>query len=533
MTPCGVSGEELTGDYAWVSSEVFHEIMTPASWSIWKKFQDVEELFGIKAIGNICGHFYMNMSFAGGMLKMIGKDKDFLVDYTKLTTGFDLSKVSIPDLPVRGWMLFKKFLPVMVDMLPKQIKLMKQYETILEENLPWCEEMRNLIPDMQDMVELGRMWEDKLWPAYWNLLQLQDKANEDYFNPYISAREKLIQLIGKESAEALLSNLVGESGALSSLSQLLGLQQLTEGEITREQYKQQAGHRCASENELSAPRHYEHPDWVDQELENYTANPIDYRAMLAAKQDSYQEIWQHFADQHPSQAKKISVLLEKCIHAMEKREKIRSELTRSLGVFRAWFLQAGELSGLGEDIFYLQNEEVQLLLGGDQSWLEIVPVRKEAYQRHLNLPPLPLMVSGRYDPYTWVDLPNRRSDYFDSHVAMTRMELGDSIQGLPGSAGLVEGVVRIITHPDSGGAFKQGEILVAASTNVGWTPLFPRATAVITDIGAPLSHAAIVARELGIPAVVGTGNATLILNSGDRVRVDGSHGLVEIIQRAG
>jgi hypothetical protein len=71
------------------------------------------------------------------------------------------------------------------------------------------------------------------------------------------------------------------------------------------------------------------------------------------------------------------------------------------------------------------------------------------------------------------------------------------------------------------------------SGSVGWTPLFPRAAAVITDIGAPLSHAAIVARELGIPAVVGTGNATTRLHTGDRVRVDGEQGTVEVLRPSG
>jgi rifampicin phosphotransferase len=70
-------------------------------------------------------------------------------------------------------------------------------------------------------------------------------------------------------------------------------------------------------------------------------------------------------------------------------------------------------------------------------------------------------------------------------------------------------------------------------TNIGWTPLFPRAAAVVTDVGAPLSHAAIVARELGIPAVVGTGNATSVLHTGDRARVDGSRGTVEVLTPAG
>ena len=77
---------------------------------------------------------------------------------------------------------------------------------------------------------------------------------------------------------------------------------------------------------------------------------------------------------------------------------------------------------------------------------------------------------------------------------------------------------------------QSGEILVAITTNVGWTPIFPRAAAVITDVGAPLSHAAIVARELGIPAVVGCFNATTLLKTGDRVRVDGARGTVEILE---
>ena len=67
-------------------------------------------------------------------------------------------------------------------------------------------------------------------------------------------------------------------------------------------------------------------------------------------------------------------------------------------------------------------------------------------------------------------------------------------------------------------------------TNVGWTPLFPRAGAVVTDIGGSLSHAAIVARELGIPAVVGCGDATIRLKTGDRVLVDGRRGVVEIVE---
>jgi phosphoenolpyruvate synthase/pyruvate phosphate dikinase len=101
-----------------------------------------------------------------------------------------------------------------------------------------------------------------------------------------------------------------------------------------------------------------------------------------------------------------------------------------------------------------------------------------------------------------------------------------------GSAGRVEGFVRRLHSAEDGDRLQPGEIHIAVATNVGWTPLFPRAAAVVTDVGAPLSHAAIVARELGVPAVVGCGNATMRLKTGDRVRVDGGRGIVEILEQA-
>jgi pyruvate,water dikinase len=99
----------------------------------------------------------------------------------------------------------------------------------------------------------------------------------------------------------------------------------------------------------------------------------------------------------------------------------------------------------------------------------------------------------------------------------------------PDADGRAEGTVRVLEGPEQGHLLQSGEILVAVTTNVGWTPLFPRAAAVVTDVGAPLSPAAIVARELGISAVVGCGAATKRLRTGDRIRVDGGRGLVEIL----
>jgi pyruvate,water dikinase len=104
-----------------------------------------------------------------------------------------------------------------------------------------------------------------------------------------------------------------------------------------------------------------------------------------------------------------------------------------------------------------------------------------------------------------------------------------AVTGSPGAAGRVEGVVRCLDSPEDGDQLQEGDVLVTVLTDIAWTPLFLRAAAVVTDVGAPLSHAAIVARELGIPAVVGCGDATMRLRTGDRVRVDGGQGTVEIL----
>jgi phosphohistidine swiveling domain-containing protein len=102
----------------------------------------------------------------------------------------------------------------------------------------------------------------------------------------------------------------------------------------------------------------------------------------------------------------------------------------------------------------------------------------------------------------------------------------DAIVGQPASAGRASGPVRLITDPDQLDSFQLGEVLLARATAPAWTPLFARAAAVVTDGGAITAHASIVAREYGIPAVVGTGDATHRLTTGQWVTVDGTTGIV-------
>ena len=101
--------------------------------------------------------------------------------------------------------------------------------------------------------------------------------------------------------------------------------------------------------------------------------------------------------------------------------------------------------------------------------------------------------------------------------------------GLGASAGVVEGIARIVHSPEQFNQVQKGEILVCRMTNPAWVVLFTKIGGLVTDAGGALSHPAVVAREFGIPAVVGTACATDKIQTGQRIRVNGAAGVIEIL----
>jgi pyruvate,water dikinase len=113
--------------------------------------------------------------------------------------------------------------------------------------------------------------------------------------------------------------------------------------------------------------------------------------------------------------------------------------------------------------------------------------------------------------------------------ARTGQRAGNIINGVGTSPGRVVGVARVIHGPEGFDQMQPGDILVAKITTPAWTVLFALASGVVTDVGGPLSHSSIVAREYHIPAVLGTGVATERVRSGQRINVDGDAGVVRIV----
>ena len=105
----------------------------------------------------------------------------------------------------------------------------------------------------------------------------------------------------------------------------------------------------------------------------------------------------------------------------------------------------------------------------------------------------------------------------------------DEVRGFGASSGIVEGPARVLTDVNQIGEIRDGEILVCPVTAPSWAPVFGKIKAAVSDIGGSMSHAAIVAREYGLPAVVGTGDATKRISTGQRIRVDGDRGTVQVI----
>jgi pyruvate,water dikinase len=115
----------------------------------------------------------------------------------------------------------------------------------------------------------------------------------------------------------------------------------------------------------------------------------------------------------------------------------------------------------------------------------------------------------------------------DEHA---EVQVGRTIAGLAGSPGVATGRVAIVRDPSEQHKVAAGDILVAPFTDVGWTPLFLVAGAVVTELGGPLSHSCVVAREYGVPAVVNIKDVTRILQDGDIVTVDGTRGIIVLKQ---
>ncbi len=536
--------DSLRGNFLWSGTNLVEgapNVQTPFTCSLRKGLVyegvDLGEgssigVDGYPLAGIIGGRGYMNLSIQVSALRpLFGGDSRKALQQITAWWGGIPEDVEIPLVPISAWTWWSKVLPRLTRyavMMARQRKTIPQF---VAENPHRCATLKRRIQQTENRVELATLWRDEIGPYCLFAFVLALAGATDLPN---RLETDLRELVGAVDANALLSNLSGLSSPLESLGPVIGLTQVARGEMSREAYLEAYGHRGVNEAEYAWPRPLEDPTWLDRQLEEFARAPVDIETLLAKQQTAFAAAWGRFCERRPGKAKSMRRRLQAAAQAAGQRESIRSEATRCSTVIRAFALRAGELTGVGEDLFFLAIDEVLALLGGDDSACRFLPARKETYDRYRALPPYPTIIAGRFDPFEWAADPGRRSDLFDANApAVTHVtDTSSTITGFAGALGVVEGTVRRLDRLEDSNRLQPGEILVTTLTNIGWTPLFPRAAAIVTDLGAPLSHAAIVARELGIPAVVGCGDATMRLKTGDRVRVHGGEGCVEILESA-
>ena len=532
----GEYNDSLVGDYLWSSAntrEASPDVMTPYTWSAVKNgFKEMILLPGYLPVGNICGRVYNNSSATYTAMLVLGLGLKSFDASSKELYGIDPDEAddwNVPVIPV-GLRDRVSVLGNMWKVISNNRKAMQSVENFIATNPTWCEIQTRNLANMGN-AELIRWSQETLFPYAARIFWWMVGSAMYQSNLISKLRGELVELLGPDDTIALLSNVSTEEETLASLGVVANLDRLRRGQISRDEYLKAYGHRGPHEIELSIPRPAEDPNWIDEQVAGLEHSPADVDTLLREQRARYESALENLRKISPRKFDKTLKRLQEAARLTRTREGARSEGIRFFGLSRTFALQAGRLCNLDDDIFFLEHDEILDLLDGRDGAKAHIPLRKIAYQKFLALPQYPTIIMGQFDPDAWVTDPGRQTDIFDPSGRIKRQR-PSQLSGLPGSAGQAEGRVRIVDSPEAGIQLQTGEILVAVTTNVGWTPIFPRAAAVITDVGAPLSHAAIVARELGIPAVVGCFNATSMLKTGDRIRVDGGKGIVEIIERA-
>ncbi|MCG3174561.1 MAG: Prodigiosin synthesizing transferase PigC [Myxococcota bacterium] len=288
------------------------------------------------------------------------------------------------------------------------------------------------------------------------------------------------------------------------------------------------GFRAAREAELSTPRWIENEAVIFSILQRHVeqpkiANPVEIEERRRAARRA---ATQRLRSEIPAPLRPVfEAALGFTRQSMRLREELRDYVSQSIGMYRKIFLEAGarmHAAGLidrTDAVFFLTLPEIEAFLSGDlrEDVRTRIALRRMEFHAAslLDDPPAGFILGGA---------PVEESAWTGAAPG------GQTLHGLGGSPGQARGTARVIRDLKDASLLRHGEILVTPFTDVGWTPLFLIASGVVTELGGPLSHSCIVAREYGIPAVVNVDNATRVIRTGDELYLDGVRGEVRIVR---
>lgn len=287
---------------------------------------------------------------------------------------------------------------------------------------------------------------------------------------------------------------------------------------TFREFIKEYGYRAVYELDIINPRWEEDPSYLTDIIKSTmaTVNPDQWKVR---QKEKFNRAWREVtANVPPDEQAEIQKGIKEAQEGAAVREMTKSILVLALKAYRLIALELGNRfsqRGIIEepgDIFFCAWSDLVAILDG--SWrgegLRTLVAARKASQREKEALVPPDVILGEDPVYS----------------APVTCESGDSLRGVAVAAGKASGSARLIRHPGEGNRLRPGDVLVAPSTDPGWTPLFLRACALVMETGGYLSHGSIVAREFGVPAVVNIPGVMKVIKEGQKIVVDGDEGKV-------
>ncbi len=370
-----------------------------------------------------------------------------------------------------------------------------------------------------DPTLLGRLQNsasDRNWDSIEALWRMKNEVRED---------EELTAIFSRETGGDILSALRGSERGQQFIAERLG------------PYQKEFGWHAVWSHEFVFPTRYEQPEPILEVIKGYVDTDYDYpaaidslRADLAAAAaellDGLEgEALERMRQAHETNARMAPLTPD---HHFYIDQGTNAHVRLVLICIGRHLVDAGAIDD-PNDVMFLKYNELRYLMA-DPEGSEVrgcVSDRRDQREDAYEIRPRDWVGTATEESLAFPYLPlwgfPERLHRDQTVVAEDRVE------GLAASAGVIEGIARVVLSPEQFDQVEKGEILVCQMTNPAWVTLFTRISGLVTDAGGAASHPAVLSREFGIPAVIGTSVATDKIKTGDRVRVNGSSGVVEIL----
>ena len=391
-------------------------------------------------------------------------------------------------------------------------------------------------PDFSSMSDL-ELWEyaEALFPLHRELFQEHIFVTTLTTVP-VGVIQTVATAVGRPD---LIMPLIAGVGQVDSAEPSYAMWELsrldpTSAEFTSgfEQFRLDFGSRGPNEWEARSPTWDTHPNIalvaIDRmRLAGEDADPRAHQQQRATERAEAAETLLSIVEADPATQGQLAAAIAASGAWLPARERTKTNNIRLIQEIRVPLRELGrrfverQVFDEIEDFGLVLHEEMEEVFGpAPEGLTERVRERRLTHSQLAEREPEFVFADSPSDPSSW---PGRND------VEVEPLAAGDSIQGFPGCPGVSEGVARVVLDSSDPTALGPGDVLISPSTDPSWTPLFVPAGGVVVDVGAALSHAIIVSRELGIPCVVSATNATRRIRDGARVRVDGNTGVVTVL----